>query len=274
MDDRIVVTQRFVSSFVSFLLFFFKAGEILTLPVVVLTSLLPQPRMFQAMAQDGLLPPIFSRIDRHGNLRDGVLISGIGMTVFATFIPFHYLNEFISGGVLLAYAITNWCLVLLRCVPPSTRPRLLSDSLLLFNFLCFVTGLSFSRSAPMWMQGLLSMSTIVTFLFMWYTCPRTTNFGGAIFQTDDSDSSDHYETPFVPLLPCVGMFVNWFLIAQMSNAGLAMLSTYIIGVTAIYASCCGRYQEEVIGWRRQTYEPIADVVLDGTPVSVENAVKT
>lgn len=43
-------------------------GELVTLPLVVLVSLLAQPRLQFAMAEDGLLPPIFARVDAGGNL--------------------------------------------------------------------------------------------------------------------------------------------------------------------------------------------------------------
>jgi APA family basic amino acid/polyamine antiporter len=38
-------------------------GEVLTLPVVVLVCLLAQPRLLLAMADDGLLPDVFGRVD-------------------------------------------------------------------------------------------------------------------------------------------------------------------------------------------------------------------
>lgn len=52
-------------------------GEIVTLPLVVLISFLAQPRLQYALAEDGLLPKIFSETDGHGNLRKGIIISGI-----------------------------------------------------------------------------------------------------------------------------------------------------------------------------------------------------
>jgi amino acid transporter len=43
-------------------------GELVTLPLVVLVSFLAQPRLQYAMAEDGLLPKIFSEVDAKGNL--------------------------------------------------------------------------------------------------------------------------------------------------------------------------------------------------------------
>jgi basic amino acid/polyamine antiporter, APA family len=38
-------------------------GELSTLPLVVLVSLLAQPRVFYMMALDGLLPPVFKEVE-------------------------------------------------------------------------------------------------------------------------------------------------------------------------------------------------------------------
>ena len=59
------------------------AGEVMTLPVVVLIALMAQPRLQLAMANDGLLPEIFSRVDETGNLKWGCLLSGVPMITIA-----------------------------------------------------------------------------------------------------------------------------------------------------------------------------------------------
>jgi APA family basic amino acid/polyamine antiporter len=48
-------------------------GEVLTLPLVVLVSLLAQPRVFYQMSVDGLLPPVWREVDAGGNLKKGIL---------------------------------------------------------------------------------------------------------------------------------------------------------------------------------------------------------
>tara|TARA_B110000971_G_C19865646_1_gene433726 strand:- start:130 stop:348 length:219 start_codon:yes stop_codon:yes gene_type:complete len=49
------------------------AGEVITLPLVVLISLLAQPRLFAAMSADGLLPAVFCEVE-DGNLRKAIII--------------------------------------------------------------------------------------------------------------------------------------------------------------------------------------------------------
>jgi amino acid transporter len=66
------------------------------------------------MSKDHLLPEIFSQIDRHGNLSHGIIISGIICTIIAIFIPFIYLNDVISAGVLFSFNLTNSSLIIIR----------------------------------------------------------------------------------------------------------------------------------------------------------------
>ena len=90
-------------------------GEIVTLPIVVLISLLAQPRLTLSMAQDGLVPAsLFARQNAQGNLIGGTLIWGIAMTLTATFVPFKYLDDLISCGILVAFCLANSCLLVLR----------------------------------------------------------------------------------------------------------------------------------------------------------------
>jgi amino acid transporter len=55
------------------------------------------------MAQDGLLPPIFSKVDEFGNLKWGTFLAGACMVFTATFVPFGYLDDLISVGILVAF---------------------------------------------------------------------------------------------------------------------------------------------------------------------------
>jgi amino acid transporter len=99
------------------------AGEVVTLPVVVLISLLAQPRLFAAMAKDGLLPAIFARHDARGNLFWSSILCGIPMTLLATFVPFSWMDDAISVGILFAFNMTNTALILMKCNPADCGDR-------------------------------------------------------------------------------------------------------------------------------------------------------
>ncbi|KAF4130240.1 Amino acid permease [Phytophthora infestans] len=52
-----------------------RAGETVTMPVVVLIAFLAQPRLNYALACDGLMPQIFAKVDAKGNLFVNTLIT-------------------------------------------------------------------------------------------------------------------------------------------------------------------------------------------------------
>jgi len=107
-------------------------GELVSLPLVVLVSFLPQPRICAALAEDRLLPACFLATSTNGTsgntgnqgegegegegvLVTGVVVCGLLCLLVALWLPFGYLDDLISGGVLLALIMTNNALLLYRC---------------------------------------------------------------------------------------------------------------------------------------------------------------
>ena len=127
-------------------------GEVATLPVVVLISLLAQPRLTFAMAKDGILPrAIFApTTNQQGGgtspLFYGTLISGVIMTVVAALVPFTYLDDLISCGILVAFNMTNSALIQFRCNTASHNAggTGLFHALGTFHGLCFLTALAWN----------------------------------------------------------------------------------------------------------------------------------
>ena len=216
-----------------------KFGEIFTLPIVVLISLMAQPRLNFALAKDGLLPDIFSEVDASGNLYKGTWISGIVMTIIAAFMPFTYLDDLISGGILMAFSMTNSSLILMRHESSDGNPHLLQWTLFRFNLLSFITGLIIKHLIE-FMIG--KVFIFITFCLTWReciqisrNCPKVLIFGGKSASNDSVPMSQEnfFTTPFVPFLPCLGIFVNWYLIAQLELLGMLFFMLYI-GLAIIY----------------------------------------
>jgi len=209
-------------------------GEVLTLPVVVLISLMAQPRLQLALARDGLLPSMFGRVNAAGNLRMGTLIAGVPMTVIATCVPFGYLDDLISAGILVAFSMTNGCLILMRC----ERPHFMSIGLVLYNILCFLTGLLLSHTDSIVGTGLAVGSGILTAgiaLFLTWKCPRSSVFGRSVLSEEDTvDTAPHFQAPCVPVLPFLGIFVNWKLISELDALGLILLVVYLGIAVGLY----------------------------------------
>mmetsp|Transcript_37679 Transcript_37679/g.82712 ORF Transcript_37679/g.82712 Transcript_37679/m.82712 type:complete len:621 (-) Transcript_37679:36-1898(-) len=208
------------------------AGEVLCLPLVVIICLLAQPRLQQALAQDGLLPPIFGETDRTGNLWFGTLFAGVAMTLISLFVPFGYLDDFISAGILLAFCITNNAVVIMRCESRNTCHSRIDVVLGLYNIVAFVTAFLLNTSYMYRYVVMVSLFLLCLGLALKLACelPLT-----KVAKAKSEDAILHgFEVPFVPWLPCLAIGVNAVLIFQLETIGLLILFCYIAATAAVY----------------------------------------
>lgn len=172
------------------------------------------------------------------------------MTLFATFVPFSALDDFVSAGILVAFTITNCSLVVMRRESVNHR---LEKLLGLFNALSFLTCLVLTH------VGHLGWTFVPLLLFIACkiskTCPPT-RFGNTQLYRHDK----YFTTPFVPYIPCLGMFVNYFLISQLSVFGIVCIISYTcVAVMLYFCWSCRRTARE---WEQRQYSQI-DVKDDG-----------
>jgi APA family basic amino acid/polyamine antiporter len=96
-----------------------KIGAIIGMTSVILMSLLGQPRILLAMADDGLLPPFMSKCHpRYKTPHVATVVTGVFAALFAGLFPLDVLGELISIGILLAFAVVCIGVLVLR----TTRP--------------------------------------------------------------------------------------------------------------------------------------------------------
>jgi APA family basic amino acid/polyamine antiporter len=99
-------------------------GALAGITSVLLVVIYAQSRIFYAMARDGLLPGILSRV--HPRLRTpyiNTLLVGIGVALLAGFIPIEIVAQLANIGTLTAFVIVAvGVLVLRRTNPEAPRP--------------------------------------------------------------------------------------------------------------------------------------------------------
>lgn len=196
-------------------------GEIVSLPIVVLVTLMAQPRLQYAMAQDGLLPPIFSKVDETGNLWHGTLIAGIFMIGIATFVPFTYLNDLISAGILTAFSMTAASVILLRRESPKSNPLFLEKSLIKFSIMSVIMGILMQHGTSYLMGQLLPVIILLMLLGL------SVIIGTSCPEISGSFDPNSFQTPCVPYLPLVAIFLNGFLTGQLGPLCIILLVGYI-----------------------------------------------
>lgn len=100
-----------------------KFGAIAGLSSVVLVLLLGQPRIFFAMAKDGLLPPVFHKVHKkYQTPHVTTMATGVIAMILAGFLPIGILGEMVSIGTLLAFMLVCIGIWRMRHTQPD-RPR-------------------------------------------------------------------------------------------------------------------------------------------------------
>lgn len=94
-------------------------GAIAGLSSVMLVLLMGQPRIFRAMAQDGLFPQFAARLHpRFGTPWFTTILAGSGCAVAGGFLPIEILGELTSIGTLFAFVLVSIGIIVLRIRQP------------------------------------------------------------------------------------------------------------------------------------------------------------
>jgi APA family basic amino acid/polyamine antiporter len=94
---------------------FISLGAILGITTVLLVMIYGQTRLFYAISRDGLLPKIFSKVDKKRQTPvANSWITGVLVSIFAGLVPLGRLAELVNIGTLLAFMTVSIGILFLR----------------------------------------------------------------------------------------------------------------------------------------------------------------
>ncbi|GAB9468391.1 Amino acid-polyamine-organocation [Globisporangium polare] len=194
---------------------FVRAGETITMPVVVLIAFLAQPRLNYALACDGLMPAIFAKVDGYGNLFVNTMITGTFFTIVAFVVPFITLWDIVNFGILLSFVLTNASLLMIRTkeASPSLAPKLIGGMVVfsLISAFFYQQGYEDNNSTACLILSIVALvGVLACTLALAIKCPHAPN------------DPANFSAPLVPLIPMFCILANFYLISQISHLGLAL----------------------------------------------------
>ena len=198
---------------------FIAAASVVALVATTLCSLLGQPRIFFQMAVDGLLWPLFKTVDSRGIPVWGTVISGVFSALIALCINLDNLTQMISVGTLMAFALVCAGVVIIRFRPPSPlspgedaqRRRLFPPAYIPWVVLAYcVAAALFAASCVNGWPLFVSVGLLLPLLGCY----------GLLQVQKQVNVPSTFACPLVPLLPCLGILANIFIIVSLEIASL------------------------------------------------------
>jgi APA family basic amino acid/polyamine antiporter len=98
------------------------AGALAGITSVLLVMMLSQPRIFLAMARDGLMPPFFSAVhERFRTPWKSTILTGAFVGIVAALVPLRILADLVNIGTLLAFVIVCAAVLIMRRTDPDAK---------------------------------------------------------------------------------------------------------------------------------------------------------
>ena len=202
------------------------------LSCVVLTCLFGQPRIYYRMSKDGLLFPLFQSIHPRTRIPYwGTIVTGCVAAVIGFFLTIDSLSNMISIGTLMAFTTVCAGIVYLRYAEVEGEERRGWKGNVQFYLLLYVlsciglgTALTFLES------GLHFAVPIVLFLVALTPVIRI-----AFLPVNPINTrKELFLCPFVPWLPCAGMFTNIYLICSLDWESYVRMAVWAVLGFTIY----------------------------------------
>ncbi|KAI4554471.1 hypothetical protein MJG53_019770 [Ovis ammon polii x Ovis aries] len=227
-------------------------GSLCALSTSLLGSMFPMPRVIYAMAEDGLLFRGLARI--HTSTHTPIVatvVSGIIAAFMAFLFELTDLVDLMSIGTLLAYSLVAICVLILRYQPdremrneedevelqeekiPETEKLTLQGLFCPLNsiptpvsgqvvYVCSSLLVLAQWSIPLLSGDPVWIAVVVLLLIL------ITGITGVIWRQPQSSAELHFKVPALPFLPLMSIFVNIYLMMQMTAGTWARFGVWML----------------------------------------------
>uniref|UniRef100_A0A8C0DW01 Cationic amino acid transporter C-terminal domain-containing protein n=1 Tax=Balaenoptera musculus TaxID=9771 RepID=A0A8C0DW01_BALMU len=227
-------------------------GTLCALTSSLLGAMFPMPRVIYSMADDGLLFRGLARI--HARTRTPImatLASGTLAGVMALLFELSDLVDLMSIGTLLAYSLVSFSVLVLRyqpdqnltgiskilkslCDPINTIPTRKSGQIIygcasLLVLLLTVLSLILAQWPSRVFSGDPVYTTAAVLLLLFVTGVTV-----IIWRQPQSPTPLHFKVPALPVLPLMSIFVNVYLMMQMTSGTWAQFGVWMVIGFVIY----------------------------------------
>ncbi|XP_053735020.1 cationic amino acid transporter 2-like [Synchiropus splendidus] len=212
-------------------------GSLCALSTSLLGSMFPMPRVLFAMARDGLLFGPLTRVTSKGSPAIATISSGVVAAIMALLFDLEALVDLMSIGTLFAYTLVAICILILRyqvgeakksdlqvvatskfgflklpqtpTASTSTRVTILTVcAVVCVTALCvmLMQAMDAIEKAEAWSIAVVSILALIIVLIVIF-----------IWIHPQNDTKAAFMVPFLPVLPIVSVFINVYLMVQLSG---------------------------------------------------------
>lgn len=209
-------------------------GAIFALCTCLLGAMFPLPRVLYAMGTDGILFKEFSKVNgyTHTPLLATIVAGGFAATM-ALLFDLDQLIDMMSIGTLMAYSIVAICVLVLRYEQEGMKKEVTVNLPVVFKQLFNISSIS----EPNVLSSAITKFGIVFFgivCILWCCMDKLFTFGSTdsiialsilgviliiiliiIGMQPASKEELSFKVPFVPLVPCLSVFANLYLMFQL-----------------------------------------------------------
>lgn len=225
-------------------------GAIFALCTSLLGAMFPLPRVLYAMGNDGIIFKVMKRV--HPKTQTPLIataLSGTLAAVMALFFNLHQLIDMMSIGTLMAYTIVAVCVLILHY--DSSNSVEVSKDFKEPNAATIIrqlTNLKFTKHPNHLSSNIAKVGVVIFSILAILVCSTLTfDLSGLTItilsilgagmilvvwiisrQPKDDSVELSFKVPFVPLLPCLSIFINLYLMFQLDSATWIRFGVWLV----------------------------------------------